>query len=162
MYPWATLQDVCSYTLSTAPKEQENSDGLVYSQFYQNIKTVFEASKVFVFENTAIEHLAHNTSFAASQERAAKAKSTAYTACKNSYLHSKGRANSNLEDNQRRSYSVREEHRISLTFADKVCQLWEQWDEAGKEAVKKGSKRQLLPLPYYIVFTSYLFGFLQA
>ena len=101
---------MCSYTLLTTPKEQENSNSLVYLQFYQNIKTVFKASKVFIFKNTIIEHFAHNTSFAALQERAAKAKSTAYTACKNLYLHSKGCANSNFKDNQRQLYGVKEEY----------------------------------------------------
>ena len=53
----------------------------MYSQFYANIKTVFKASKVFVFANLAIEHLAYNTSYAKLVKKAGKGKASVYAAC---------------------------------------------------------------------------------
>ena len=77
--------------------------------------------------------------------------------CEHAYLHSKGRAFSNLRDNQRRSYGIREEHRVSLTMMEEVCEHWRDWDlyDDSIDDVRP-------PLPYYIVPSQELFGFLRA
>ncbi|KAF1957687.1 hypothetical protein CC80DRAFT_515784 [Byssothecium circinans] len=108
-YPWATMRDMIGQTLSTVPRGQENIDRLVYSQFYVTIKTPFNVLKVYVFDNEVMENLALDPSYIHS-----------LYVCKGSYLHSKKRAFSNLRDNQRRSYGIREEHRVSLTMMDEI------------------------------------------
>jgi hypothetical protein len=57
------MQDTASYTLSTMPSRLENLNRLVYSQFYANIKTLFNISKVYVFNNKALNNLALDASY---------------------------------------------------------------------------------------------------
>ena len=58
VYPWATMRDTVGQTMFAAPHGQESRDGLVYSQFYALVKTPFDSSKVYVFDNDSIENLA--------------------------------------------------------------------------------------------------------
>ncbi|PVH96291.1 hypothetical protein DM02DRAFT_535575, partial [Periconia macrospinosa] len=109
-YPWATTRDSMGLTLSTLPRGQENMDGLVYSQFYANIKTPFDDSKVYVFNNEAVENLALDPGYIRSLQQQGGGATFSEKVCKGSYLHSKGRAFSNLRDHQRQSYGIREEH----------------------------------------------------
>jgi hypothetical protein len=58
VYPWAMIRDTAGETLFAAPHEQESKDGLIYSQFYGLIKTPFDSSKVYIFDNNSVENLA--------------------------------------------------------------------------------------------------------
>ena len=156
-YPWATMRDTMGQTLSTVPHRQENMDGLVYSQFYATIKTPFDVSKVYVFDNEAIENLALDPGYIRSLQQQGGGATFSENVCKGSYLHSKGRAFSNLRDNQRRSYGIREEHRISLAMMDEICEQWCNWDLYDDSIDNIQS-----PLPYFIVSSQQLFAFLYA
>ena len=156
-YPWATMRDTIGQTLSTAPHGQENLDGLVYSQFYGTIKSPFDVSKVYVFDNQAIENLALDPGYIRSLQQQGGGPAFNERTCKESYKHSKQRVASSLQDNQRRSYGVREEHRVSLTMMDEICELWHEWDQ---DNIDVDSVRS--PIPYYIVPSQELFGFLRA
>lgn len=156
-YPWATLRDTMGQTLSTMPHGQENMDGLVYSQFYGTIKTPFDISKVYVFDNEAMENLALDPGYIRSLQQQGGGATFSEKVCKGSYLHSKARAFSNLRDNQRRSYGIREEHRVSLTMMDEICEQWREWD-----LYDDSIDNVRLPLPYYVVPSQELFSFLRA
>ncbi|PVH92672.1 hypothetical protein DM02DRAFT_604978, partial [Periconia macrospinosa] len=156
-YPWATTRDSMGLTLSTMPRGQENMDGLVYSQFYANIKTPFDDSKVYVFDNEAAENLALDPGYIRSLQQQGGGATFSENVCKGSYLHSKGRAFSNLRDNQRQPYGIREEHRVSLTMMDEICEQWHEWD-LYDDSIDDARP----PLPYYIVPSQELFGFLRA
>ncbi|KAF2623615.1 hypothetical protein BU25DRAFT_451327, partial [Macroventuria anomochaeta] len=77
--------------------------------------------------------------------------------CEKAYLHMKQRAHVNLRDNLQRSYGIREEHRISLTMMEEIKSQWTQQD---LYSVSEDSPS--VPLPYYIVPTQELLGFLRA
>ncbi|KAF2279842.1 uncharacterized protein EI97DRAFT_438948 [Westerdykella ornata] len=156
-YPWATMRDSMGQTLSTVPRGQENMDGLVYSQFYANIKTPFDDSKVYVFDNEAIENLALDPGYVRSLQQQGGSATFSESVCKASYLHSKRRAFSNLRDNQRRSYGIREEHRVSLTMLEEICEQWHEWD-----LYDDSIDHLRPPLPYFIIPSQALFGFLSA
>ena len=113
-------------TLLTKPRRQENIDGLVYSQFYGTIKSLFNVSKVYVFDNEAVENLALNPGYVRSLQKQGGGISFNEKSCMASYLHSKKRAAINLRDSQRQSYGTREEHRVSLAMIDEICELWQQ------------------------------------
>ncbi|KAH9208129.1 hypothetical protein DL95DRAFT_468027 [Leptodontidium sp. 2 PMI_412] len=57
-YPWATMRDTMGQTFFATPRGKESQDCLVYSQFYNLIKTPFDTSKVYVFDNESLENLA--------------------------------------------------------------------------------------------------------
>lgn len=157
-YPWATMRDTMGQTLSTVPRAQENLDGLVYSQFYATVKSPFDVTKVFVFDNESLENLALDPGYVRSLQKQGGGVSFNEKKLVTSYLHAKGRARANLQDNERRSYGVREEHRVSLAMMDEICELWRQWDLDEDDS----SDNTRLPLPYYIVPSQELFSFLCA
>ncbi|KAF2626745.1 hypothetical protein BU25DRAFT_342766 [Macroventuria anomochaeta] len=158
VYPFATTRDSTNQTLFAAPGGKERSDGLVYSQFYGLIKTPFDTSKAYVFQQDALENLVLDPSYVCSVQQEGGATIFSEAVCKKAYLHMKQRAHVNLQDNQCRSYGIREEHRISLTMMEEIVSQWKQQDlysTASSEATER-------PLPYYIVPTKELFGFLHA
>ncbi|KAN0108918.1 hypothetical protein V8E51_008660 [Hyaloscypha variabilis] len=82
VYPWATMRDTVGQTMFASLYGQESRDGLIYSQFYGLIKTPFDSSKVYVFDNNSVENLALDPG---------------YAVCEFGYLHSKKRAYANLQ-----------------------------------------------------------------
>ena len=156
-YPWATMRDTIGQTFFAAPQGTESQDGLIYSQFYALIKTPFDTSKVYVFDNESLENLALDPGYIRSLQQEGGGITFSKGVCEFGYLHSKKRAHANLVDNQWRSYGIREEHRISLTMMEEIVQQWRQWDLYDDEIDAAPS-----PLPYYIVPTKELLGFLYA
>jgi hypothetical protein len=156
-YPWATMRDTMGQTLFANPQGQESLDGLVYSQFYALIKTPFDTSKAYVFDNESLENLALDPGYIRSLQQQGGGITFSQAVCTFAYLHSKKRAHANLTDNQWRSYGIREEHRISLSMMDKIEALWRQWD-LYDDAIDDVDS----PLPYYILPTQELLSFLSA
>ena len=157
VYPWATMRDTVGQTLFASPRGQESRDGLIYSQFYGLIKTPFDSSKVYVFDNDTVENLALDPGYIRSLQQEGGGIAFSKAVCEFGYLHSKKRAHANLVDNRGKSYGIREEHRISLTMMEEIYQQWHQWDLYDDE-VDVGQP----PLPYYIAPTHELLGFLSA
>jgi hypothetical protein len=52
------MRDGTGQTLFASPNGRETQDGLIYSQFYELINTLFDTSKVYVFDNESVENLA--------------------------------------------------------------------------------------------------------
>jgi hypothetical protein len=144
-------------TLFANPQGQESLDGLVYSQFYALIKTPFDTSEAYVFDNESLENLALNPGYIRSLQQQDGGITFSHAICTFAYLHSKKPAHATLTDSQWRSYGIREEHRISLSIMDEMEALWRQWD-LYDDSVGDGD----YPLPYYILPTQALLGFLSA
>jgi hypothetical protein len=125
-YPWATMRDTIGQTLFSAPNGQESGDGLIYSQFYALIKTPFDTSKTYIFNNEALENLALDPGYIRSLQQQGGGITFSKAVCTLAYLHSKKRAHANLTDNQWRSYGIREEHRVSLCMMEEIAELWHQ------------------------------------
>jgi hypothetical protein len=58
VYPWAMIRDTVGQTMFASLHGKESRDGLIYSQFYGSIKTPFDSSKVYIFNNDSVENLA--------------------------------------------------------------------------------------------------------
>ncbi|KFZ15728.1 hypothetical protein V502_05438 [Pseudogymnoascus sp. VKM F-4520 (FW-2644)] len=156
-YPWATMRDTMGLTLFAAPQGAEARDGLIYSQFYGLIKTPFDSTKVYVFDNDSVENLALDPGYIRSLQQEGGGITFSKGVCEFSYVHSKKRAHANLVDNRWKSYGIREEHRISLTMMEEIYQQWVQWDLYDADDATNDR-----PLPFYIVPTSELLDFLYA
>ncbi|KAF5879002.1 uncharacterized protein Bfra_001175 [Botrytis fragariae] len=157
VYPWAAMRDTAGQTMFAVPNGGENRDGLIYSQFYGLIKTPFDSSKVYVFENDSVENLALDPGYIQSLQQEGGGITFSKARCESSYLHSKTRASTNLVDNGGKSYGIREEHRISLTIMEDIYHQWQDWDLYNDEVDSTQSS-----LPYYIIPTRQLFDFLSA
>lgn len=84
-YPWATMRDTMGQTLFAVPHGQENIDGLVYSQMYALIKTPFDTSKRYVFDNEAVENLALDPGYVRSLQQEGGSATFSENVCKGSY-----------------------------------------------------------------------------
>lgn len=156
-YPWATTRESMGQTLFAPPHSQESADGLIYTQHYALIKTPFDTSKTYVFQNDALENLALDPGYIRSLQQQGGGATFSQRVCEFAYLHSKKRAHANLTDNRWRSYGVREEHRVSLAMMDAVCEQWKQWD-LYDDSIDEARG----PTPYYVVPTKALLAFLSA
>ncbi|KAF2628000.1 hypothetical protein BU25DRAFT_299317, partial [Macroventuria anomochaeta] len=120
VYPFATTRDSTNQTLFASPSGKERADGLVYSQFYGLIKTPFDTSKAYIFQQDAVENLALDPGYIRSLQQEGGGITFSQAVCEKAYLHMKQRAHVNLRDNLQRSYGIREEHRISLTMMEEI------------------------------------------
>jgi hypothetical protein len=93
------MQDIASKTLFTAPHGQESKDRLIYSQFYKLIKTPFNLSKVYVFNNDFIKNIALDLGYIRSLQQEGGRITFSKAVYKFSYLYSKKRAFANLINN---------------------------------------------------------------
>lgn len=157
VYQWAGLRDVVDHNIAPAPSRSENIGEHAYTQFYNLIKTPGDAAGVYPFQNQALENLALDPEYVKSLKREGSATSFSTAICMDSYLHSKERAHISFTKNRRRSYGCREEHRITMSVMDKICQHWCLWEQDSNLAPSRDR-----PLPYYIVPSSDLFDFLHS
>jgi hypothetical protein len=122
VYPWVTIRDTAGQTLFATPHGQESRDGLIYSQFYGSIKTPFDSSKVYVFNNNSVENLALDPGYIRLLQQEGGGITFSKGVCEFGYLYSKKRTYANLVDNRGKSYGIREEYRISLTIMEEIYQ----------------------------------------
>ena len=99
VYPFTTTRDSTTQTLFTTPSSTEHADSLVYSQFYRLIKTPFNTSKAYVFQQDALENLVLDPGYVRSLQQEGGASTFSEAVCKRAYLHMKRRAHVNLRDN---------------------------------------------------------------
>lgn len=112
-YTQNMLHDACTLTSVTPKKSKLRSGGLIYSQFYASCKEVWDASKLMPFENDGLEELALDALVLKSLKRAAGGNPADTKVYRQAYLASKRRAHFSLRDSDKRSFGIREEHRIS-------------------------------------------------
>jgi hypothetical protein len=128
-YPFATFGQAGGITIASKYGSAAYIAGLIYSQFYSLIKVPFDAAKVYIFNNDAMENLALDPAYVQTLQHVGGAVAFSPKVCEISYLCSKSRAHVNFEDNQWRSYGVREEHRLSMKAVEKIVQQWRQWQQ---------------------------------
>lgn len=161
VYPWATLRDAGSQTITAAHSSKQFKAGLVYSQFYNLIKTPFDTTKIYLFQNENLENIALDPAYVRSLEQAGGATAFSQASGIKSYLHSKDRAHINLRDYASWSLGIREEHRITYELLCELIRIWTAWEEA--EQGSPGPLPPPLPVaPYYALATQDLLAFLRA
>jgi hypothetical protein len=139
-YPFASCDKSGSMTITSQYGTFAYKKGLIYTQFYSLVKTPFDASKTFPFQNEAMENLALDPGYVKTLKHVGGARTFSPAVCENSYLHSKARADAALNHYKRRSLGVREEHRVSLSLLQEVVVRWHQLDE--EEALHAEADRE--------------------
>ncbi|KFZ25087.1 hypothetical protein V502_00434, partial [Pseudogymnoascus sp. VKM F-4520 (FW-2644)] len=161
-YMWATLQDAGGQTVAAAPLSQAFQDGYIYGQFYNVVKSPFDAAKVYIFNNNSLKNIALDPAYVRSLYKAGGATAFSQKASLTSYLYSKRRAHVNLADCRSKLYGTQEEHRISLCMAEEILRLWQSWESMPAPAPAPVPAPVPLPAPYYVIPTADVFEFLQA
>jgi hypothetical protein len=114
------LNDTGSLTIRTGQHSSRRTAGLLYTQFYPSIKEIFAAGNVYPFTNTAIEALALDKKLRRTWELVGGALSHQPAALMKAYLYTKLRCHFALAGSTRKSFGVREEHRIYKDLFDVI------------------------------------------
>jgi hypothetical protein len=135
-YHTALLRDAVGMTLVTAARSPSRRQGLIYSQYYNKQKEIYDAAKTMPFQDPSIESLALDPHLRRSWQHVGGAETHRPATLVQSYLGSKARCHEGLTRSMQRSFGVREEHRMTLALAYRVrdrLQAMNQWDVPAPE-----------------------------
>ena len=107
------LHDTGSLTSVTPKKSKHREGGLIYSQFYNSVKEIYNANKGFPFANDAMEELALDPHIRNATRNILGGGRRDVKTVEVGYLASKQRTHHALRDARRKSYGIREEHRVT-------------------------------------------------
>jgi hypothetical protein len=119
-YPMSMLQDSGSLTLETHQSSWSRQAGLLYTQFYASVKEIFAAGNTYPFTNTAIETLALDPGLRKTWQSIGRGLSHDPVALMRAYLYTKRRCHHALHGSQRKSFGLREEHRVSYDLFQQI------------------------------------------
>ncbi|OBT60329.1 hypothetical protein VE03_10768, partial [Pseudogymnoascus sp. 23342-1-I1] len=133
MYPVAMLRDASDLTVEMSRSSAQREQGWVFSQVYSSYKELYDAAKTKPFGSPFLSQLAWDPAVDKMLRQQGKGAPTPASHIKRSYLDSKSRLRGAINHGFQLSYGVREEHRVSLAFLDRVreaLQATGDWDVA--------------------------------
>ena len=114
VYTQSMLRDAVSVTVETPKRHTLRRGGLIYSQFYNSSKEIWDASKVQPFQHEATEELALDPQLRQAMRLQSGSKPVhAVPSIEKAYLNGKARVHQGTRDAYRKSFGVRQEYRIS-------------------------------------------------
>lgn len=116
----AMLGDSLEVTVEYSHTSIQRSNGLIYSQAYNSVKEIFDAAKVKPFKGSHLDKLTWDPDVRTALQKRGKAVLATAKQLQSSYLSSKQRLDEGLRSGVRLSYGVREEHRISMRFFERM------------------------------------------
>jgi hypothetical protein len=117
------LYDASSLTSVTPKRSKQREGGLIYSQFYASVKEISDATKCFPFSNNGLEEMALDPQIRKGARQAAGGHRRDARIIELAYLASKRRTRDALTDSRKKSFGIREEHRITWELF-KGLQSW--------------------------------------
>lgn len=121
-YPWALTRDTCNMTFVAGKKHPFRTAGLMYSQFYSSTKEIFDAAKVFPFDNSSLEGLAVDPTLHQLWNKDSGYANSTWDRqrVRKSFLAGKERVHTALKSSIKKCYGTREEHRMSWCLFEHV------------------------------------------
>lgn len=110
------LYEACNLTSVTSKQSKLREGGIIYSQFYNSVKEVSDATKCIPFENDGLEELALDPQIRQGARSVAGGRRRDAKIIERAYCASKRRANHALLDSIKKSFGIREEHRITWSL----------------------------------------------
>jgi len=107
------LYDACDLTTVTPKRSKHRQGGLIYSQMYASLKEMSDAAKCFPFSNDGLEELALDPQIRQGAHHAAGGHNRDIQILERAYNASKHRTRCSLHDSRKKSFGIREEHRIT-------------------------------------------------
>lgn len=129
------LYDASSLTSVTLKESKQRKGGLIYSQFYGSVKEMVDASKCKPFDNDALEEMALDPQLRRAARNIAGGHRREVGIVERAYTASKLRARAAILDSKRRSFGIREEHRITWELFQQLKALLEEQDRESLEVV---------------------------
>ncbi|KAJ6113220.1 hypothetical protein N7523_006537 [Penicillium sp. IBT 18751x] len=117
-WPWTLLRDTGSLTVETKSQCALRRAGLLYAQLYNTSKEIFAVGKVYPFGNLALDTLALPAALVRILQHTGGAHAYSRATLLRGYLHTKARCHAALKGAQGRSYSAREEYRVTAELLE--------------------------------------------
>jgi len=124
------LREASCLTNMTPKESKYRHGGLIYSQFYGSVKEVTDAAKCKPFENDGLEELALDPQIRQGARQLVGGHWRDVRVLERAYCASKQRARYALQDSMRKSFGIREEHRISWSLFQGLVNStggWPRW-----------------------------------
>jgi hypothetical protein len=115
-YQQSMLRDACSLTSLTPKRSRFREGGLIYSQFYSSVKEVIDAAKSYPFQNDGLEEMALDPHIRQSARQIIGGRRRGVEIVQRAYTASKHRAHTAFRDSRKKSFGLREEHRVSWSL----------------------------------------------
>jgi hypothetical protein len=119
-YQTALLRDAAGMTVLSPARSADRQQGLIYSQFYNSQKEVFDAAKTYPFHDASLETLALDPNLLKSWQHTGRSQNHRIDTLLASYVGSKMRSHTGMRDSLQKSFGIREEHRMTLTLARRI------------------------------------------
>ena len=113
IYHNVMLRDACDMTSLTPRRSRLRRGGLLYSQFYSLTKEAIDAAKTFPFHNPGLAALSLDSRLRGSADNIVGSSRRSGVIIGQAYLASKRRCHYSLLGSSKKSFGIREEHRIS-------------------------------------------------
>jgi len=129
-YTWALSTLAANRTMQYSKSSILHQEGLIYSQSYSPLKSLFDAAGTYPFQNSSLEYLSLTPELIkAWQSNGPSGMGIAFDIKKleQSYIHSRDRILAALAGAVKRdmSFGVRQEHRVSSNLFNSLCQAEE-------------------------------------
>ena len=112
-YDQHMLREASSLTSVTPKRSKLREGGIIYTQFYGSVKEVSDATKCMPFDNDGLEELALDPQIRQGARHAAGGHRRDAKILERAYCASKRRTRDALLGSKKKSFGIREEHRIS-------------------------------------------------
>ena len=112
-YDQNMLYEASSLTTLTPKRSKLREGGLIYTQFYGSVKEVSNAVKYKPFDNDGLEEIALDLQIGQGIQNAIGGRRRKARIIEQAYLASKRRTREAIQDSLKKSFRIREEHRIS-------------------------------------------------
>ena len=122
VYIPAMLSASYDMTVEMSANSTKRAEGWIFYQMYNSYKEMTDVAKTKPFRSRFLSQLAWDSKVRALLEQAGGRQTTNAAKIKENYQSSKNRLANALSEGQKKSYGVREEHRISLTFFRRIME----------------------------------------
>jgi hypothetical protein len=121
-YQTALLRDAVGMTVLSPARSADRAQGLLYSQFYNSQKEIFDAAKTYPFHDPALETLALDPKLVKAWQHTGRSQNHQLETLLTNYYSSRERSHMGLTFSEQKSFGTREEHRMTFILAEKVFQ----------------------------------------
>jgi hypothetical protein len=125
------LYDAASLTSLAPHRSKQYEGGLIYSQYYNSIKEISDAQQLHPFEHDGLEELALDPQIRQGARHVAGGRHSDMKVLEAAYCASKNRSQTALTSSRKKSFGIREEHRISWPLFQGLLDRLQQEVETG-------------------------------
>ncbi|RPA90397.1 hypothetical protein L873DRAFT_1848827 [Choiromyces venosus 120613-1] len=153
-YEWALTREIANLNVIPGKQHRARAAGLVYSQFYTTTKEIFDAAKLYPFQNKALEGLTVDPKLNSTWQEIVGQTNDNPNCIKKAYLASKRRALASIDACSENSCGTQQEHDVNLNLLTAMSTQFEQLQNAAQRNTPTDQQVPLFNHPYMISLTN--------